>query len=81
VLAIATAAVNSKIQSVASAAKTAVSKINTIKVLIPRNCLLRIKQFCVGFSNYIKYNDWLLNISDIILEIIISFIGDKVQSL
>jgi hypothetical protein len=43
VLATATAAVASKIQSVANAAETAVFKINVIKVLIPRNCLLKIK--------------------------------------
>ena len=74
----ATAAAGSKIQSVVGAAKTAVSKINTIKTLIPRNCSLRTKQFCVGFSNYTKCNDLPLNISSIILEAIKSFIGDEV---
>jgi hypothetical protein len=57
VLVIATAAVDSKIQSVASAAKTAVFKINIIKALILRNCSLRIKQFYISFSNYTKYNN------------------------
>lgn len=80
-LATATAAAGSKIQSVAGAAETAVSKINAIKVLILRNCSLRTKQFCVGFSNHTKYNDLPLNISDIIPETITSFIGDEVQSL
>jgi hypothetical protein len=79
VLATAITAASNKIQSAASAAKTAVFKINTIKALIPRNCLLRIKQFCVSFSNNTKYNDLLLNISNIISEAIKSFIGDKVQ--
>ncbi len=77
----ATTAASSKIQSVAGAAKTAVSKINVIKALILRNCSLRTKQFCVGFSNYTKCNDLLLNISDIILETITSFISDEIQSL
>jgi hypothetical protein len=81
VLTIVIATADNKIQSVAGAAKTAVSKINAIKALIPRNCLLRIKQFYVSFSNYIKYNNWLLNISNIIPETIISFISNKVQSL
>jgi hypothetical protein len=79
VLATATAAVSNKIQSVISAAKTAVFKINVIKVLISRNCLLKIKQFYVSFSNYTKYNNWPLNISNIIPETITSFIDDKVQ--
>ena len=77
-LAIATAAAGSKIQSVASVAKIAISKIDAIEALILRNCLLGIKQFCVGFSNYTKCNDLLLNISDIILETITSFIGDEI---
>ena len=38
-------------------------------------------QFYVGFNNYTKYNDLPLNISDIILEAIISFISDEVQRL
>jgi hypothetical protein len=78
VLATVTAAADSKIQSVVGAAETAVFKINVIKALIPRNCLLGIKQFCVGFSNYTKCNNWLLNIFDIIPETITSFISDKV---
>jgi hypothetical protein len=57
VLATATAAVSSKIQSVVSAAKTAVFKINVIKALILRNYSLKIKQFCVSFSNHTKYNN------------------------
>jgi hypothetical protein len=81
VLAIATAAAGSKIQSVAGAAQTAVSKIDAIEALIPRNCSLGIKQFCVGFSNYTKCNDLPLNISDIIPETITSFIGNEIQSL
>lgn len=80
-LATATAAAGSRIQSVAGAAKTAVSKIDAIEALIPRNCSLRTKQFCVGFSNNTKCNDLPLNISDIIPETITSFISDDVQSL
>jgi hypothetical protein len=57
VLVTAITAVNSKIQSVVGAAKTVVFKINVIKALILRNCLLKIKQFCVSFSNYTKYNN------------------------
>jgi hypothetical protein len=78
VLTTATAAASSKIQSAVSATKTAVSKINIIKALIPRNYLLKTKQFYVGFSNYTKYNNLLLNISNIILEAITSFISNEV---
>jgi len=81
VLVTATAAAGSKIQSAAGAAETAVSKIGAIEALIPRNCSLGTKQFCVGFSNHTKCNDLPLNISDIIPETITSFIGDEVQSL
>jgi hypothetical protein len=81
VLAIATAAAGSKIQSAAGAAETAVSKINAIEALIPRNCSLGIKQFCVGFSDHTKCNNLPLNISDIIPEAITSFIGNEIQSL
>ncbi|KAF8862719.1 hypothetical protein BDZ45DRAFT_739032 [Acephala macrosclerotiorum] len=75
VLATATAAAGSKIQSAAGAAETAV------EALIPRNCSLGTKQFCVGFSNHTNCNDLPLNVSDIIPEAIISFIGDEAQSL
>jgi hypothetical protein len=81
VLIIAITAASSKIQSIIGITKIAISKINIIKALIPRNYSLRIKQFYVGFNNYIKYNNLLLNISNIILETIISFISDKIQSL
>ena len=80
-LAIATAAASSKIQSIAGTAQIAISKINIIKALILRNYSLGIKQFCVGFSNYMKCNNLLLNISDIIPETITSFISNEIQSL
>jgi len=81
VLATATAAAGSIIQSAAGAAETAVSEINAIEALMPRNCSLGTMQFCVGFSNHTKCNDLPLNISDIIPEAITSFIGDEVQRL
>ena len=69
-------AVTSKIQSAVGAAKTA-----AIKALLPRNCSLGTKQFCVGFSNHTKYNDLLLNIFNIIPEDVARFVGDIVQAL
>lgn len=77
-LAIATTTTSSKIQNATSATKIAISKIDIIKALILRNCLLKIKQFCISFSNYTKCNNLLLNISNIIPETITSFISNKI---
>ena len=74
-VATAAGAVGSKIQSAAGAAETAV------EALIPRNCSLGTRQFCVGFSNHTNCADLPLNISDIIPEAVTSFIGDGAQSL
>lgn len=61
-LATATAAIGSKIQSAAGAAETAV------EAFIPRNCSLGTRKFCVGFSDHTNCADLPLNISDIIPE-------------
>jgi hypothetical protein len=71
----------SKVQSAIGTIKTAASDINAIKALILRNCFLGTKQFCVGFSTYMKCNDLPLNISDIIPKDIIDFVGNKFYAL
>jgi hypothetical protein len=79
VLTTAIPAAASKIQSATSSIETAGS--DAIKSLIPRNCSLGTKQFCVGFSTHTKCNDLPLNISDIIPEDIVNFVGDEIQAL
>lgn len=81
VLTTAIPAAASKIQSAAGTIETAAINIDTIKALIPRNCSLGTKQFCVGFSTHTKCNDLPLNISDIIPEDIVNFVGDEIQAL
>jgi hypothetical protein len=81
VLTVAIPAATSKIQSTAGTTETAGSDIDAIKALIPRNCSLGTKQFCVGFSTHTKCNDLPLNISDIIPEDIVNFVGDEIQAL
>jgi hypothetical protein len=76
-----TAALPAAASKVQSGIGAAASDINTIEGLIPRNCSLGTKQFCVGFLHNTTCNDLPLNISDIIPEAVTSFIGDKVQSL
>lgn len=78
VLTTAIPAAASKIQSVAGTIETASSD---IEALIPRNCSLGTKQFCVGFSTNTKCGDLPLNISDIIPENIVNFVADEVQAL
>jgi hypothetical protein len=69
----------SKGQSAASAA-TAIP-INTVKGMIPRNCSLGTKQFCVGFENRTECNNLPLNLSNIVPEAVVNFVGDQVQAL
>ena len=59
--------------SVASKAKSTVSSTiisieTTIGSIIPNNCSLGIKYFCISFTDYINCSALLLNISDIILS-------------
>jgi hypothetical protein len=70
----------SKAQSAASAA-TAVPDINAVKGMIPRNCSLGTKQFCVGFDNRTDCSNLPLNLSKIVPEAVATFVGDKVQAL
>ena len=79
VLTTAIPAAASNIQSAASAAETAA--INEIEALIPINCSLGTKQFCIGFTNHTKCNDLPFNVSNIILEAATSFVGNEIQAL
>ncbi|XTI90844.1 hypothetical protein V2W45_1245545, partial [Cenococcum geophilum] len=47
-----------------------------IEELIPKNCSLGTKQFCVGFTYNIIYNNLLLTLSNIVLEEVKSFLKD-----
>jgi len=76
-----TAALPAAASKVQSGIGAAASDINTIKGLIPRNCSVGTKQFCVGFVHNTTCNGLPLNISDIIPEAVTSFIGDEAQSL
>ena len=58
---------------------TAISK--AIKELIPKNCLLGTKQFCVGFTHNIIYDDLLLTLFNIVLEKVKSFLRDQLNDL
>ena len=64
----------SQVQSASNVAATAIPK--AIKELIPKNCSLGIKQFCVGFTYNITYNNLLLALSNIVLEEVKSFLRD-----
>jgi hypothetical protein len=68
----------SKAQSAASAA-TAIP--DTVKEMIPRNCSLGTKKFCVGFDNRTECNNLPLNLSKIVPEDVATFLGDQVQAL
>jgi hypothetical protein len=75
---------NTAVSAAAGAAATAVSgitNITAIEAMIPRNCSLGTKQFCIGFENKINCTDFPLNISKIVPEAVIKFIGDEIQSL
>lgn len=71
----------SKVQSAASAAATAIPRAKAIEALIPRNCSLGTKQFCVGFSNRTECNSLPLNISDIVPKALANLVDDKAQPL
>lgn len=73
-----------KAQGAAGAAETAVSditNITAIEAMIPRNCSLGTKQFCIGFEDKINCTDFPLNISNIVPKAVMKFIGDDIQSL
>ena len=70
----------SKDQNAASAA-TDIPDINTIREMIPRNCSLGTKQFCVGFDNHTECNNLPLNLSKIVSEAVTPFVGDQVYAL
>jgi len=69
----------SQVQSALNAAATAISK--AIKELIPKNCLLGTKQFCVGFTYNITCNNLPLTLSNIVLEEVKSFLRDQLNNL
>jgi hypothetical protein len=71
----------SQAKSVPSTATAAIPDANAIGKLIPRNCSLGTKQFCVGFSNRIECNDLPLNVSNFLPEALTSFIGDQLHDL
>lgn len=77
--------VTSQAKSATSAAgavaATVIPDTNAIEKLIPKNCSLGTKQFCVGFNNRIECNDLPLNVSNVLPETLTSFIGDQVQGL
>jgi hypothetical protein len=77
VLATAIPSATSNIQNAVGSIKTATS--GKIESLIPRNCSFGIKKFCVGFKNYMNYNDLLLDISKIIPPEITNIAGDEIQ--
>lgn len=60
---------------------TGIPDINTVQALIPRNCSLGTKQFCVGFNDYINCTNLPLNLSSIVPETVLSFVGDQVEAL
>jgi len=64
----------SQVQSALNAAATAIPK--AIKELIPKNCSLGTKQFYIGFTYNITYNDLPLTLSNIVLEEVKSFFRD-----
>ena len=66
-------------QSAANIAATAIPK--AIEELIPKNCSLGMKQFCVGFTHNMTCDDLPLTLSDIVLEEVKSFLGDQVNNL
>lgn len=78
VVATAIPSATSKVHSAASAA-TAIPDI--VKEMIPRNCSLGTKQFCVGFDNRTECNNLPLNLSNIVPEAVVTFVGDQVQAL
>ena len=69
----------SQVQSAVNAAAIAIPK--AIKELIFKNCLLGTKQFYIGFTYNIIYNDLLLTLSNIVLEEVKSFLRDQLNDL
>ena len=69
----------SQVQSAANAAATTIPK--AIEELIPKNCSLGTKQFCVGFTHNITCDDLPLALSDIVPEEVKSFLGDQLNDL
>jgi hypothetical protein len=67
------------VQSAVNAAAIAIPK--AIEELIPKNYLLGTKQFCVGFTYNITYNDLLLALSNIVLEEVKSSLRDQLNNL
>jgi hypothetical protein len=77
-------AASSKVQGATGAVVTAISditNITAINAMIPRNCLLGTKQFCIGFDTNTTCYDLPLNISNIVPEAVVKFVSDEVKSL
>lgn len=71
----------SKISSAANTAATAIPDISAIEALLPKNCSLGTKQFCVGYDDHTDCNNLPLNVSSIIPEAVASFVSGQVQAL
>ena len=65
-------------QSAVNTAAIAIPK--AIEELIPKNCLLGTKQFCVGFTYNITCNNLLLTLSNIVLKEAKSFLRDQLNN-
>jgi len=66
------------VQSAVNTAAIAIPK--AIEELIPKNCLLGTKQFCVGFTYNITCNNLLLTLSNIVLKEAKSFLRDQLNN-
>ena len=71
----------SNVESAANTAATAIPDISKIGHLIPLNCSLGTKQFCVGFDDRVDCNNLPLNLSSLVPKTIASFVRDQVQVL
>ncbi|KAF4624708.1 hypothetical protein G7Y89_g13461 [Cudoniella acicularis] len=80
----AVSAASSKVQGPAGAVATAVTditNITAIEAMIPRNCSLGTKQFCLGFDTNTTCHSLPLNISNIVPEAVVKFVSGEVKSL
>jgi hypothetical protein len=68
--------VTSQVNSATSAIETGIPNADSI---IPKNCSLGMKQFCVGFENHVDCQDLPLDISKVLPKALTSFGGDQVK--
>ena len=75
-------AIPGAISQAQSAANTLATTIpDAIEALVPRNCSLGTKQFCVGFTHNNTCDDLPLTLSNIVSEDVKSFLGDQLDDL